>query len=150
MPVVYRGYEREKLVLTVAGAITGLTKHEGKILKANAAEFGYFRQLYYGGKRLPLARFPNFDERTFDRNFDTSVLALPKQGTFGNTARYIMRGPGIHNWDAAIIKSFAMREPFRLQFRAEFYNAFNHTQFSAVDNTARFDAQGKQINTRFR
>ncbi len=88
-------------------------------------------------------------ERTFDRNFDTSVFALPKQGTIGTAARYIMRGPGIDNWDAAISKSFAVREPFRLQFRAEFYNAFNHSQFSALDTTARFDAQGRQINTRF-
>ncbi len=60
-PVVYRAYERERPVLTVAGAITGFTKHEGKIRKANAAGFGYFRQLYYGGKRQPLARYPNFD-----------------------------------------------------------------------------------------
>ena len=60
-PVVYRAYEREKPVLTAAGAITGFTKHEGKILKASAAGFGYFRQLYYAGKRQSLARYPNFD-----------------------------------------------------------------------------------------
>jgi Right handed beta helix region len=60
-PVVYRAYEREKPVLTVAGAITGFSKHEGKILKASAAEHGYFRQLYYAGKRQQLARYPNFD-----------------------------------------------------------------------------------------
>jgi hypothetical protein len=29
------------------------------------------------------------------------------------------------------------------------YNAFNHTQFSDVDSTARFDVQGRQVNTRF-
>ena len=29
------------------------------------------------------------------------------------------------------------------------YNAFNHTQFVTVDNTARFDAQGNQVNARF-
>jgi hypothetical protein len=28
------------------------------------------------------------------------------------------------------------------------YNAFNHTQFSALDTTARFDAQGNQVNSR--
>ena len=33
-------------------------------------------------------------------------------------------------------------------FRAEMYNAFNHTQFSALDSAARFDAAGRQINTR--
>ncbi len=35
-----------------------------------------------------------------------------------------------------------------IQFRSEFYNMFNHTQFSAVDSTARFDAAGSQVNTR--
>ena len=35
-----------------------------------------------------------------------------------------------------------------IQFRSEFYNMFNHTQFSAVDSTARFDPAGSQVNTR--
>ena len=37
----------------------------------------------------------------------------------------------------------------RFQFRWELYNAFNHTQYSGVDVTARFDPQGKQVNARF-
>lgn len=37
----------------------------------------------------------------------------------------------------------------KLQLRCELYNAFNHTQFSAFDTAARFDAQGRQVNTRF-
>jgi hypothetical protein len=47
----------------------------------------------------------------------------------------------------AVFKNFPIREPLRLQFRAEFYNAFNHTQFNAWNTTARFDANGNQINT---
>ena len=31
-----------------------------------------------------------------------------------------------------------------MQFRCEMYNAFNHTQYSGVDTTARFDPQGRQ------
>ena len=38
-------------------------------------------------------------------------------------------------------------EPLKLQFRCEMYNAFNHTQFSAWNTTARFDASGNQVNT---
>ena len=37
----------------------------------------------------------------------------------------------------------------RFQFRWEMYNAFNHTQFNGVDTSARFDAAGKMVNTRF-
>lgn len=36
-----------------------------------------------------------------------------------------------------------------MQFRCELYNAFNHAQFSGVDNNARFDITGAQINPRF-
>ena len=48
------------------------------------------------------------------------------------------------------MKNFRLgKEQRRLQFRFEAYNAFNHTQFSGVDNTARFDATGKQVNNTF-
>jgi len=88
-------------------------------------------------------------ERTFSRNFRTEVFQLPARGTYGNSAKTLIRGPGINNWDIAVFKNIAIREPFRLQFRSEFYNAFNHTQFSALDTTARFDPAGNQVNARF-
>ncbi|MGH9841227.1 MAG: carboxypeptidase regulatory-like domain-containing protein [Blastocatellia bacterium] len=88
-------------------------------------------------------------DRTFSRFFNTSVFQLPKVGTIGNAAKTVIRGPGINNWDVAIIKTFPIRESLRFQFRWEMYNAFNHTQFSAVDNTARFDPSGNQVNARF-
>lgn len=87
-------------------------------------------------------------ERTFSRNFRTDVFRMPAVGTTGNSARTVLRGPGINNFDIAILKNFAIREAMRLQFRCELYNAFNHTQFSAFDTTARFDAQGRQVNSR--
>ena len=37
----------------------------------------------------------------------------------------------------------------KLQFRWEIYNLFNHTQYNAVNNVARFDPQGNQVNTAF-
>ncbi len=88
-------------------------------------------------------------ERTFNSNFRTDVFQLPARGTFGNAARTIIRGPGINNWDASLRKSFPLTERFKMQFRWELYNAFNHSQFSDLDTAARFDAQGRQVNTRF-
>ena len=61
----------------------------------------------------------------------------------------LLRGPGIHNWDLTAYKNFSIMERLRTQLRAEFYNAFNHTQWSALDTAARFDAQGRQVNTQF-
>ncbi|MBI3683167.1 MAG: carboxypeptidase regulatory-like domain-containing protein [Acidobacteria bacterium] len=88
-------------------------------------------------------------DRTFSRNFRTDVFRLPARGTIGNAATTLIRGPGINNWDIAIFKDFPVREAMRFQFRWELYNAFNHTQFSALDTAARFDPQGAQVNARF-
>jgi hypothetical protein len=84
-------------------------------------------------------------ERTFSRFFRTDVFRQPARGAIGNAATTLIRGPGINNFDIAIFKDFPIRENWRAQFRAEMYNAFNHTQFSSVDNTARFDPQGSQM-----
>ncbi|MEN6532818.1 MAG: carboxypeptidase-like regulatory domain-containing protein [Bryobacteraceae bacterium] len=86
-------------------------------------------------------------ERTFSQNFRTEVFERPAVGTFGNAAKTLIRGPGINNWDLAIFKNFPVRELLNFQFRWEMYNAFNHTQFSSLDTTARFDASGAQINS---
>lgn len=85
-------------------------------------------------------------ERTFDRNFRTEVFSVPAKGTLGNASRTYLRGPGTENVDLSVIKNFPLGERFRLQFRAEAYNAFNHTQFAGFDTTARFDPQGRQVN----
>ena len=88
-------------------------------------------------------------ERTFSRNFRTDVFRVPAAGTLGFMSKNMLTGPGINNWDVAIYKNFIIREGVRFQFRSELYNAFNHTQFSAYDSTARFDAAGNQVNTQF-
>jgi hypothetical protein len=87
-------------------------------------------------------------QRTFSRNFNPDVFRLPARGTFGNSATTQIRGPGINNWDISLLKTLPIHDRVRLQFRAEAYNAFNHTQFATLDTTARFDAQGNQVNTR--
>jgi hypothetical protein len=88
-------------------------------------------------------------ERAFDRWFDTSVFRRPAKGDWGNAPKDILRGPGTNNWDISIFKNFPVFSERRmLQFRGELYNAFNHTQYSGIDSTARFDTAGNQVNTR--
>jgi hypothetical protein len=89
-------------------------------------------------------------QRAFSRFFDTAVFARPARGDFGNAPKDIFRSPGINNHDLTFFKNFPVKgESRNLQLRWELYNAFNHTQYSGVDATARFDAQGRQVNTRF-
>ncbi|HYO84044.1 MAG TPA: hypothetical protein VES20_21755, partial [Bryobacteraceae bacterium] len=47
-------------------------------------------------------------ERTFERYFNTDVFAQPRVGTFGNAARTLLRGPGIHNWDLTAYRNFSI------------------------------------------
>jgi hypothetical protein len=54
--------------------------------------------------------------------------------TFGTLGRNAQRGPGINNWDISLIKDTSITERQRIEFRAEFFNAFNHAQFSNPDN----------------
>jgi len=46
--------------------------------------------------------------------------------TFGDAGRNIVRGPGLQNWDFSIFKLFPIREQMHAEFRAEFFNIWNH------------------------
>jgi hypothetical protein len=53
-------------------------------------------------------------------------------GVPGTSGRGVVRGPGYQKWDMALIKNFPFTERMKMQFRAEAYNVFNHTNFNAV------------------
>jgi len=66
--------------------------------------------------------------------FDPSSFQQPADlGRIGTSPRSVCCGPGINNLDLAILKSTAITERASLQFRAEFFNAANHAQFTKVD-----------------
>jgi carboxypeptidase family protein/TonB-dependent receptor-like protein len=82
--------------------------------------------------------------------FDTSVFQRPSgRGDIGNAKRNAVRRPGINNWNLALFKNVGLGAARTVQFRVEAYNVLNHTQFSDIDRTARFDAAGNQINPNF-
>ena len=55
-----------------------------------------------------------------------SVMTPPKAGTFGTMGRNIFRDPGFKNVDFSVFKDFKFKERYGAQFRAEFFNVFNH------------------------
>jgi len=69
------------------------------------------------------------------KGFNTAAYAVPATGLFGNLGRNTQRGFGLNDWDMGINKNFAVPqigEAGRLQIRAEFFNIWNHTQFSGI------------------
>lgn len=68
--------------------------------------------------------------------FNPAAFAPPSDGSFGSTGRAIFRLPGVNQWDLTLSKSWHVSQDVRLQLRADFINAFNHTQLdpSAIQN----------------
>ncbi len=61
--------------------------------------------------------------------FNTSLFSAPAIGQLGTSSQRFFHGPGINNWDMALLKNLRLTESKTLEFRAEFFNAFNHAQF---------------------
>ena len=67
---------------------------------------------------------------TVEHWFDPKAFSIPTQGTFGNVSRGSIRGPGLVNVDTSFFKKFKINEKMLLQFRAEAFNLFNHSNFA--------------------
>jgi hypothetical protein len=95
------------------------------------------------------AYLPNSD-RNFYRNFNTAAFARPALRSFGNAGVGILYGPGTNNWDLSVSKRVPLYSEARyVQFRTEMFNTWNHTQFSGLYTTARFDPTGAQVDPNF-
>jgi hypothetical protein len=82
-----------------------------------------------------------------DRWFDTSVfVAAPR---FGNLGRNVVIGPAFNNTDFSLIKNTKLHDKVRMQFRAEFFDLFNHANFGQPGNVVGTPAFGRITNTRF-
>jgi hypothetical protein len=62
--------------------------------------------------------------------YNIAAFAKPPNGTFGNVARNLLKGPSAYNFDFSLFKDFRVREGKTVQFRAEMFNIFNTPQFS--------------------
>jgi carboxypeptidase family protein len=88
-------------------------------------------------------------ERTVARWFNTDAFApafSPSPQAFGNAGVGIMRGPGLANFDFTLAKNFPISQRRYVQFRTEFFNAFNHANFGPP-NIARESTGFGQILT---
>ena len=65
--------------------------------------------------------------------FNTGLFSEEPLGQIGNSSRRFFHGPGVDKWDLSLLKDLKLAESKSLEFRTEFFNVFNHTQFLSVD-----------------
>lgn len=88
-----------------------------------------------GGNRPDLAKPgpPPQNNNQPDAAFDTSWFTPNLAGQDGTSGRNAYRGPGLQNFDLSAVKNFSIpgtKPGFALQFRADLFNALNHTNFA--------------------
>ena len=71
------------------------------------------------------------------------------RGDFGDAPRSFFRLPPIVNSNFAFFKNFRISGSRRIQFRWEMYNVFNQVNWSSINTTAQFNAEGQQVNANF-
>ncbi|MBK5292681.1 MAG: TonB-dependent receptor, partial [Acidobacteriia bacterium] len=84
-----------------------------------------------GTQRPDLTGNPKLDtgrsrDELMAQYFNPSFFVLPALGSYGNSGRNSMIGPGDYNLDFALFKRFPIRESWQLQYRLEMFNALNH------------------------
>ena len=84
------------------------------------------------------------------RSAPVSPLPIPRRpvpSLFGNTGQGIILGPPQFNFDISILKNFRMSERQSVQFRTEFFNAFNHPQFLPPGNISATPPAALNVNS---
>src|SRR5262249_14910827 len=84
---------------------------------------------------------------------NAQVVADPSLATYGTLPRNFLRGPSYVNFDLAVSKTTSITERLKLEFRAEFFNIFNHANFlnpnvvNNGDGTLASGGAGTNINS---
>jgi hypothetical protein len=75
----------------------------------------------------------NTNPRSGQTYFNTSLFTEAALGQMGNSNGAFFHGPGINNFDMALLKNFKITESKALEFRVEAFNIWNHAQFDSPD-----------------
>jgi Carboxypeptidase regulatory-like domain/TonB-dependent Receptor Plug Domain len=98
---------------------------------ANSVGGGSYPDLAVGSAPLPDARF---NTRSFGPLLaNPNLFVAPRGLTFGDAGRNFLNNPHRLNFDMSLLKHFPITEGSVLEFRAEAFNVFNHTQFRIFD-----------------
>jgi len=122
-------YLRSGLPFTVTAPVT-LSGNGSSVERANCL----------GNAELSTGRTKNV---WLNQYFNTADFASPALGTLGNCGVGILIGPGLWTADASLNRTFLIRERLQVQFRADFFNIFNHANFGNPDSVITDSAFGR-------
>jgi hypothetical protein len=126
----------------VSGIITAQTGQPFSVLTgADQSSTGL------GDDRADVSGDPNAGPHTVAKFFNTSAFTLNAPLTFGNSGRNIVTGPGFTGVDFALMKNTVITERVNMQFRAEFFNIFNHPNFALPNNVLTSPSFGALFQT---
>jgi hypothetical protein len=111
-------------------SVFGDTANAGTLLGENPIRANYTGQPVFGP-----------GTQTADSWFNPAAFSTPAAFTFGNAGRNSVYGPGMQTLDLALHRQFNVTEKANFQFRAEFFNALNHTNLGTPNrfvNTPQF------------
>jgi hypothetical protein len=144
--------------LTNGWAISGITKFATG-LPVTLVETGDQSLLgtSFGGPIILPVDTPNIvgplditdPRKTGGQYFSPAAFGPSALGSEGDARRRYFHGPGINNWDFALLKDTQINERFSLQFRGEFFNLFNHAQFLTPSGITGFNAAGMATSSSF-
>ena len=86
------------------------------------------------------------DGRDPDQYFDPTAICMQNPGFYGTLGRNTLIGPGVSTFDFSLFKDSNLTETVSLQFRAEFFNIFNRTNFGAVTRDAFSRATSQDVD----
>lgn len=134
----------------IVSYFSGLPLTVGTFSNLDPAGLGFFGPSA-AGPRPDMISNPNSGApHKFSQWFNTAAFVNPtaSQTTPGNAPRGAVRGPGAERWDFSAIKNIKVTESMRFQFRAEFFNIFNHTNPDGVSTALGSSIFGKVFSTR--
>jgi len=111
-------------------SVFGDTANAGTLLGENPIRANYTGEPVFGP-----------GTRTADQWFNPGAFSTPPAFAFGNAGRNSIYGPGMQTLDLALHRQFNVTEDVNFQFRAEFFNALNHTNLGTPNrfvNTPQF------------
>jgi Carboxypeptidase regulatory-like domain len=92
---------------------------------------------------------PHLSHSTLAEAFNVSAFQqVTACNGYGNAGRNILRGPGINNWDFALVKRFPIGERLNAEFRSEFFNLWNHPGFANPVSDITSPSFGQIVATR--